>query len=280
MMHLHDILEMKITDFEGERRRMERLFNAPYLVSSGFVGSRTTSYKDESEEPFIRSCFRGTSIDIDDFFSRCVPYWSNGNLDSLLFYCEVLANIVSNTDRNGVDCRETKRVGSQIFDNIFIVLEKTGYKLDQDEQGIYFVSQKNALATDVIHDLDDKHLAVSILEYNRFSLKGDIDRKRELLNVIGQAIEPILKDKSTPTRCPETYDDVRFALNRLHIRHNNKQGANAQPALRDLSVEDLEMVYDDLYSSMLVLLKVSQLQEGHARMETLKRQMTKAQGRA
>ena len=276
MMHLHDILGMKITDFYAERQRIDQLFNEDYYVPTGMVGSRRTSFKNEAEVPFRRSCFRGTCIDIDDLFSRCSDYWSRDDLDSLLLYCEVIANIVICVDKEGPCNNATKAIGRQIFENIKIVLEKTGYEFHKNEVGFFFVAQKNAVATDVIRELDDKHLALAILEYNRFSLKGEIERKRELLNAIGQAVEPILKDATTKARSPEVFDDVKFALNRLNIRHNNVAGANEQPALKKLSKEELETAYDDLYSSMLVLIKISQLQEGHARMDALKKQMTKA----
>lgn len=275
-MHLCDIIGMKITDFESERRRIEQLFTERYCVPTDLVGVRDTTFKDEAEGPFRTSCFRGTSTDIDDLFSRCAPHWSRGDLESLLLYCEVITNIAACVNVGGYDSRETKAIRRQILENIRIVLEKTGYELQQNDQGVYFIAQKNAVATDVIHELDDKHLALAILEYNRFSLKGEIGRKRELLNVIGQAIEPILKDKSAKARCPEVYDDVRFALNRLNIRHNNEKGANEQPAFKSLTAAELETAYDDLYSSMLVLIKISQLQAGHTRMDVLKKQMTKS----
>ena len=117
---------------------------------------------------------------------------------------------------------------------------------------------------------------MAILEYNRFSLNGDIERKRELLNTIGQAIEPVAKDKLLRAKCPEVFDDVNFALNRLNIRHNNVAGKHEQPAFHHLSNTDVEVAYDDLYASMLILLKVSQYKDGHARMEELKKAMIKA----
>lgn len=275
-MHLHDILGMKLSDYAGERRRIHDLLHEKYYVPTGMVGSRCTTYIYEAEKPFRRSNFRGTSVDINDLFCRCAPYWSSNDLESLLLYCEVVANIVLCVDSAGLSADTTKARGRQILENICIVLDKTGYEFHSNEQKIYFITQKNAIATDVVHELYDKHLALAILEYNRFSLKGEIDRKRELLNVIGQAVEPILKDTKAKARSPEVFDDVKFALNRLNIRHNNLSGANEQPTLKSLSKDELETAYDDLYSSMLVLLKISQLKEGHARMEALKKQMTKS----
>lgn len=275
MIHLHDIIGMKITDFESERMRLNTLFSKTRFYESCY--SRvTTTLKDMSEDAFRSSNFRGTSVDIDDLFNRCEPYWRKPSLEGLLLYCEVVFNIAICADNSIKHCGDAVDIQNQLCSNIVKILEKTGYDLQKGEDGIYFVIQKNAMATDVVHELNDRHLALAILEYNRFSMKGEIERKRELLNVIGRAVEPILKDATAKARSPEVFDDVRFALNRLNIRHNNVAGANEQPTLKKLSKEELETAYDDLYSSMLVLIKISQLKEGHARMDALKKQMTKA----
>lgn len=274
MIHLHDILGMKINDYELERQRIEVLFKKTKFHDDSYYGLVT--YKDVVDQAFSTSRIRGTAISLDDFMNQCAVHWKKPSLDALLFYCEVVFNVVMSTNDDIRYHTTASRLADQMLGNIFRILEKTGYDLQKGEDGIYFVAQKNAVATDVIQELDDKHLALAILEYNRFSMKGEIERKRELLNVIGQAVEPILKDATAKARSPEVFDDVRFALNRLNIRHNNVAGANEQPALKKLSKEALETAYDDLYSSMLVLLKISQLKEGHARMDALKKQMTKA----
>ena len=275
MKHLHDILGMKISDYEAERLRLEALFMKARFVESEYTTFETT-LKDMSEAPFRTSKMRGTSISIDDFMNRCEPYWHTASLEGLLLYCEILFNIAicaNDVIRRNGDALELQ---NQLCGNIVEILEKTGHEIQKEENGLYYVVQKNAIATDVIKDLDDKHLAVAILEYNRFSLKGDIERKRELLNTIGQAIAPIAKDKLLKEKCPEVFDDVNFALNRLNIRHNNTAGKHEQPAFSHLSKTDVEVAYDDLYASMLILIKVSQYRDGHTRMEKLKKAMIKA----
>ena len=275
MMHLNDILGMKISDYEAERLRLEALFMKTRFNESGYSPFETT-LKAMSEVPFRTSKMRGTSISIDDLLNRCEPYWHTASLEGLLLYCEILFNIASCANYVIRRNNNALELQNQLCENIVEILENTGYEIQKGENELYCVVQKNAIATDVIKDLDDKHLAVAILEYNRFSLKGDIERKRELLNTIGQAIEPVAKDKLLRAKCPEVFDDVNFALNRLNIRHNNTAGKHEQPAFHHLSDTDVEVAYDDLYASMLILIKVSQYKDGHARMEELKNAMTKA----
>ena len=52
MIHLHDILGMKISDYELERRRIETLFQViKFYIPEGY-GERLTTYKDLAEAPF------------------------------------------------------------------------------------------------------------------------------------------------------------------------------------------------------------------------------------
>ncbi len=276
-MHIHDVLGMKIQDYELERGRIEKLFQyrkIPIRTSLGLIQYQT--YKQFAEDAFIKSPFRGTAVDISDYMNSLRGYWASPSLKGLLFYVEVIFNIVMEMQESiRTYSNAVSIVHNQLRENIKIILDKTGYEILQADDGIFFVSQKNSLASDVVYGLNakDKDLAFSILEYNRFLLEGDIDRKRELLNTIGRAVEPILNDTSKKCWCPDVFDDVRFALNCLNIRHNNEQGKNAKEALVKLTPKKLEFAYDHLYASMLILLKISQGQVGHILMCELKEQM-------
>ena len=129
------------------------------------------------------------------------------------------------------------------------------------------------MASVVMQEIDDKAVSLTILEYNRFSLKGDITRKKELLGIMAHSVEPLIKDPSLRSKCHEVFDDIKFGLNNLNIRHNNVEGANQKSALLSLSNDSLENLYDSLYSSILILLRVAQNQKGHAAMDKMKKAM-------
>ena len=273
MIHLHDILGMKISDYELERRRIETLFQrTEFYVPDGY-GERLTTYKELAELPFFSSELRGTTINISDFIERCAPHWKKPSLEGLLLYCEVIFNIVLSCDKGLRYKTEANKVSVQIIENILRVTEKLGYDIHKDENNLYFVTKKDALAAEVIQEIDDKAVSLAILEYNRFSLKGDLARKKELLGIVAHAVEPLIKDPSFRCKCPEVFDDIKFGLNNLNIRHNNVEGANQKSALLSLSNDSLENLYDSLYSSILILLRVAQNQKGHAAMGKMKKAM-------
>ena len=273
MIHLHDILGMKISDYEAERLRIETLFQrTKFYIPDGF-GERLTTYKELAEIPFFSSELRGTTISISDFIERCAPHWKKPSLEGLLLYCEVIFNIVLSCDGDLRYQPEAKKVGTQIIENILRVTEKLGYDIHKNENDLYFVAKKDALAAEVMQEICDKAVSLAILEYNRFSLKGDLTRKKELLGIVAHAVEPLIKDPSLRSKCPEVFDDIKFGLNNLNIRHNNVEGANQKSALLSLSNDSLENLYDSLYSSILILLRVAQNQKGHAAMDKMKKAM-------
>lgn len=273
MIHLHDILGMKISDYELERRRIETLFQrTEFYVPDGF-GERLTTYKDLAETPFFSSRLRGTTISISDFIERCAPHWKKPSLEGLLLYCEVIFNIVSSCESELCHLTQANKVSMQIIENILRVTDKLGYDIRKDENDLYFVAKKDALAAEVIQEIDDKAVSLAILEYNRFSLKGDLTRKKELLGIMAHAVEPLVKEPSLRSKCPEVFDDIKFGLNNLNIRHNNVQGANQKSALLSLSSDSLENLYDSLYSSILILLRIAQNQKGHTAMDKMKKAM-------
>ena len=273
MIHLHDILGMKISDYELERCRIETLFQrTKFYVPDGY-GERLTTYKDLAEEPFFASRLRGTAVSISDFIEGCSSYWKKPSLEGLLLYCEVIFNIVLSCDEDFRYQPEAKKVGTQIIENILRVTEKLGYDIHKNENDLYFVVKKDALAAEVISELDDKAVSLAILEYNRFSLKGDVVRKKELLGVVAHSAEPLIKNPALRCKCPEVFDDIKFGLNNLNIRHNNIEGANQKSALLSISDKNLEGLYDSLFSSLLILLRISQIQEGHEAIDKMKKAM-------
>jgi hypothetical protein len=264
---------MKISDYELERCRIETLFQCTtFYVPDGF-GERATTYKELAEMPFLASKLRGTTISISDFIERCAPHWEKPSLEGLLLYCEVICNIVLACDNELRYQTEAKKISKQIIENILRVTERLGYDIRKDNDGLYFVTKKDALAADVIQEIDDKAISLAILEYNRFSLRGDVTRKKELLGIVAHAVEPLIKDPSLRSKCPEVFDDIKFGLNNLNIRHNNVEGANLKSALLSISDANLEKLYDSLFSSLLILLRIAQNQKGHEAMDKMKKSM-------
>ena len=268
-MHLNDLLGMSIQDYELERRRIEKLFAETSFVY-GYVRHTLKSFVSYD---FMSSPLRQTYIDIDDFLQSCSLYWKTPSLEGLLFYCEVVLNLLFPKKSCATYDDEGRRLRNMVATNISVILNKTGYGFSRGEDGIITIHKKDALAASVIEDMDDKATAKAVLEYNRFNMKGDLSRKKGLLKQIGDYLEPTLQRRNTLTgKLFELADDVSFCLNSLDIRHNNKAGAHKKPLLDTLTDVQLEKLYDDTYRSSLLLIEMFEQENSHSRIATVRQQ--------
>ena len=123
---------------------------------------------------YLADKYNGLYIDIDDFLQSCSLYWKTPSLEGLLFYCEVVLNLLFPKKSYATYDDEGRRLRNMVATNISVILNKTGYGFSRGEDGIITIHKKDALAASVIEDMDDKATAKVILEYNRFNLKGDL----------------------------------------------------------------------------------------------------------
>lgn len=270
-MHLGDLLREEISNYEDERRRLEVLFSEQVFSESIYPYTRYTVQSYIADD-FMKSHFRGTSISVEDFLGQCEREWRTPSLKGLLFYCEVLLNLLTLIDMRHGSLRQAMALKNLIVENINIILDKTGYFHKKGKDGLIRIIIKNALASAVIEDLSDKDVAMAVLSYNRLDAQGDVASKRKTLFAIGKYIEPIIQRyKDFEGLKYDVADDVRFGLNNLDIRHNNKRGRSANQLIKKMTNKELEAAYDDLYRSMLVLIELENYPEAHDRIKQLRK---------
>lgn len=274
-MHLRDLLNMEIKDFELERRRLEILFQEKTFR----IGYANYTLKKYIANDFLKSSLRRTAISIDDFIKVCSSEWQCPSLVALLFYCEMMLNLLEIMDIKSWTDSSALALRTRIRDNIDLILNKTGFCISKGADGIISIVKKDALASAVIEDLNDVGVASAVLSYNRIDAKGDLESKGKLLFSIGKYVEPILQRyKDFKGLKYEVADDVRFCLNNLDVRHNNKEGRDAKPLLKQLADTNLESAYDDLYRSMLLLIELENYPEAHERIKAIRQSINVGQG--
>lgn len=273
-MHLRDLLNMEIKDFELERRRIEHMFQ----VQEFRIDYSKYTLKKYMARDFLKSKLRGTAVSVDDFIRECSQMWAYPSLKALLFYCEMMLNLMAIVEITNWTNRDVVSLRARIIDNINLILDKTGYSANI-EDGIVLIVKKDALTSAVVEDLDDVDVASAVLSYNRIDSQGDLEGKRKLLFVIGKGVEPILQRyKEFAGLKYDMADNVRFCLNNLDIRHNNIAGRDAKPLLKRLSDTSLESAYDDLYRSMLLLIELENYPEAHERIKALRQSVNVEHG--
>lgn len=266
-MHLRDLLNMEIKDYELERSRIEYLFQ----VQEFRIDYSKYTLKRYIANDFLSSELRRTAVSIDDFVKECSRMWIYPSIESLLFYCEMMLNLMEIMEVKSWTNRTAVKLRERILDNIKLILDKSGHCSDKGSDGLISILKKDALASAVIEDLDEVNVASAVLSYNRIDTKGDLEGKRKLLFTIGKHVEPILQQYKTFKDLKfEIADNVRFGLNNLHVRHNNEEGKGAKPILVQMSKEALEEAYDDLYRSMLLLIELDKYPEADKRIKALR----------
>lgn len=180
--------------------------------------------------------------------------------DMLIITLQYYANILSLVTRNlDYIFKNTNLDPTDLFlisrENFRILLEYLNYeeKYIEEEQTILLVP-KNPAAT-AVAEISSEDTALAILKYNHTSLKGCLEEKRKLLYQISLEYEPILKMPIEGYK--DFYEKTNGLLNTLHIRHNNTTKENNKNCIIDISDEELEKWYDELYQLLLfcVLIK-------------------------
>lgn len=149
------------------------------------------------------------------------------------------------------------------FEQVQTVSNSIGYKIIHSNNRLIIV-EDNVFANEAaqaVSEFADVKEALSILEYNHFSNKGNIDRKKEILIKIASLLEPWRDDLNNNIEFKNVLklgnknkvvavEKLFQMFNILNIRHNNE----AQK-LTNMDRNMIEVWYDKIYTlSLFVIL--------------------------
>lgn len=115
-------------------------------------------------------------------------------------------------------------------------------------------------AVQVVTEFNDVKEALSILEYNHFSNKGNVDRKKEILIKIASLLEPWRNDLNNNIEFKDVLklgnnnkvlavEKLFRMFNKLNIRHNNDG-----QQLTHMDNNTVEVWYDKIYTMSLFVI--------------------------
>lgn len=135
-------------------------------------------------------------------------------------------------------------------ENIEIALEHLNfskYEINDEERIILIEKNPSAIA---VAEVVDEDTACKVIEYNHYLLKGDIDKKKEILLQLANKYEGIKSNiKNLNSKLD---DDIGFMLNNINIRHNNKSGKNKKEYIAKMRKDTMEKWYDETYQMLLL----------------------------
>lgn len=228
---------------------------------------------------FRQLTFRGTSTSLSNMFNKLGLGMFSDKLDDLLLLCEILIAIYSESKLNsyGSIPRDFKEQMNTIKGNIDAILQKANYEVNvmPNNKNRKIIVSKNpatVLAAEVVGDIS---VATNLFEYNYYAIKGHLEEKRIILNAIASYLEPSLKVKELKDTSYKTLEsELSFLLNKFHVRHNNKDGANTQEYIVGLSDSQLEEWYDKIYTTSIMYILARENISIHKELDELKKNYT------
>lgn len=255
---IFDLMSNKEIDIEREFIRIRKLFEKEHFYG---IYSIKTYIDDYYFQKWKR---RGRFLSLNDLFTSLGIKDSEGlkdnTLEYLLMYIEVIVNMlklgeISNINSNTYRYEDfNMEIYVLLKENIETLLEDLNYEIKVKNNQEYIIVEKDMLLSAVAESNED--ICNDIIEYRRFSLKGNILEKRNLLKLLANKVEG-MKNLFKGTTYNNMFEDIQFMLNNFNIRHNNVQGKNRKEYIVNLKDEELEQLYDKTFDMILGLFVIN-----------------------
>lgn len=240
------------------------MFSAPSKLFSDCIFRYNPVHFVDNDISFYRLCdknffdfnraLRGTSRSMDGFnaYHAINIKGVNPSLDSVLFLMEYCMTFLTQLENiyNNLGIRRLEFFFKRIREHISILSDNLGHRAIKDGVFVKYVPN-DVVVSEVASNLPQE-IAIRTFLYRHRSMKGNIEKKRDVLKAIGDILEP--------QRCfiknTELSGAIFGLLNNINIRHNNiTYGSKCyRPVVAKMSKEELEAWYDKLYDMMIAAL--------------------------
>lgn len=218
-------------------------------------------------EYFDEYCFedwmqRGHFVDLDDFL-KCIGFDNLKRsatedveefftLIELIYNVWVLVNVdVANYDKMGykLEWEGNYYHLKKVMDDILGQYNYTAY-VDKKNEKVLVI--ENTPGVTAVAEIVEPSLALEVIKYNHYALKGEIELKKSILLKMAQQLEP--QRKSLHAIDSKLEDNIFFMFNNLDLRHNNRSANDKsyKEYVAKMKKRDLEKWYDELYQMVLL----------------------------
>ena len=241
-------------DFQREYQKIESLVLQPHSLHGDSIEDSIERYfknwkynanylsfkelRDQLKFTFVRDGYynvpSGHIKDANDFFD----------------YCEMIINMIVLLPEEVAEYHENNV--NEIIRLIDYDLNSLNHKIRKIDDK-YLIIQKDATVSEVV-DIVEASLAKIILEYNHYLLKGDLEKKKNILVKIANALEPQKSEIKAINY--QLFKDYFYLINNMDIRHNNcdsSDTSNYNAYFDKLTIEEKEEWYDEIYQMSLLI---------------------------
>ena len=260
------------------RREYNRLFAMFYEEQFYDDLNAACSLKDVCAQYFTAVEFRGTCTSLEDFNS--VHHYqfkkrpSNFDINYLVSFCEYSYNLLLYVKcvPNIIFSLGSRRHPIDYYiQQVLKVVEAIGYT-SNTYNGITDFVPKDAVAISVAETVDSS-LSYKTIEYGHHSMKGDLERKKTVLQAFANELEP--SEKKLKAINSTFADDLFFLLNNLNIRHNNNDPKCKyyHNLVASMKPNEVERWYDELYQMCLLAFRELEHVERKNNIKQLKKEL-------
>lgn len=227
-----------------------------------YINEYNMSLNDEIESYFDLWKYKKNYLSFDELrshlgftYTKAWDYSFNAEIESIydfFVYCEMILNMIL-----VVLPEEAQIVNDNIIKKIIYIinydLESLNYTVSKMSDDQYIIVQKDAAVSEVV-ELVEPTIADSILEYNHYVLKGDLEKKKNILVKIANALEPQKSEIKAINY--QLFKDYFYLINNMDIRHNNcdsSDTSNYNAYFDKLTIEEKEEWYDEIYQMSLLI---------------------------
>lgn len=254
-----DLLKNSKVDVNFELQKLNNLF----IQECCFHRRKSYSLHDLVAENFAKYYKRREHfLSLQELLSAIyLECFDISEFDKYFLYAEMYVDLISMLDN--LDNQEIESQKNIIKTQIERVISSLGYKfIVIDDRQI--IVENNVFANEAaqaVTEFADIKEALSIFEYNHFSNKGNIDRKKEILIKIASLLEPWRNDLNNNIEFKGVLklgnnnkvlavEKLFRMFNKLNIRHNNEE-----QELTNMDNNMIEVWYDKIYTlSLFVIL--------------------------
>ena len=245
---------VRTIDFQKDYQKIETLVLQPHSLHGYSIEDSIERYFKNWKYNANYLSFKEVRDQLEFTFERDgyynVPTGYINGVNDFFDYCEMIINMIVLLPEDEAEYH-TKNVN-----NIIRLIDYDLNTLNHEIRKINdkcLIIQKDAAVSEVV-ELVEPTIADSILEYNHYVLKGDLEKKKNILIKIAASLEPkksVIKGINN-----QLCNDYFYLINNMNIRHNNCDKTDKEKYNEKFDIlksEEKEEWYDNIFQMSLLI---------------------------
>lgn len=196
-------------------------------------------------------------LPIDNINKPFFPRDEKSSINSLQLAYNMVCYARANIDKLGGFRPSQENFIITCFEKMTYILDKSGMRVVKHQNENYYIIIPRDEKVKTVAENTDKDTAFLLYEYTSPLLKGNYKKKREILKLLANKIEPMsnfYRAKYTSGLGFDIFKDLDLILNNFEIRHSNLDSniaKNYNEPLSRYTPKEWEEIYDTAYQMIL-----------------------------